>query len=306
MSSESPVLVTGAAGRVGAVGCTLVELLRRRGTAVRALVRREDDRSEALRRTGAEVVTGDLTNAGEVARALAGCRRVYFGMSVSDRYLEATVTTAAVAREQGDLKVFVNISQMTVSQMSVTRMTDSPQHRQHWLAEQALDWSRLPVVHLRPTVFLENPFFSDWAAESIARDGTIRLPFGRGRTSPIAASDVAEVAATILMSPAEHVGKVHDLTGPRSQDMDGLAAEYSEALQRPVRYMDVPLEEWLEELRRRDLPAHLYGHLSTMVRLHAENRYDRHTDEVWAVTGRPATSVRDFVASHRGLFTAPV
>src|SRR5262245_48669476 len=166
MSNEHPILVTGAAGRVGAVGRMIVELLRRRGLPVRALVRSEDKRAETLRRTGAEVVAYDLTHSEDVARALAGCRRMYFGMSVSEHYLEATVTAAAVAREQGDLEVFVNISQMTVSQMSVTRMTDSPQHRQHWLAEQALNWSGLPVVHLRPTVFLENPFFSVLAAES--------------------------------------------------------------------------------------------------------------------------------------------
>ena len=37
-------------------------------------------------------------------------------MRVSAPYLEATVTAAAVARERGDLEVFINISQMTVWQ----------------------------------------------------------------------------------------------------------------------------------------------------------------------------------------------
>lgn len=303
MSSESPILVTGAAGRVGAVGRTVVELLRRRGMPVRALVHREDERAEALRRTGAEVVVGDLTRAEDVARALAGCRRVYFGLSVSERYLEATVTIAAVAREQGALEVLVNISQMTVSQMSLTRQTGSPQHRQHWLAEQVLNWSGLPVVHLRPTVFLENPFFSVLAAQSIARDGTIRLPFGSGKTSPIAARDVAEVAATILASPAGHIGKIHDLTGPRSQDMHAFAAELSDALGRPVSYVDVPFDAWRDQdLRGLGLPPHVLDHLATMARLHADNRYDRHTDEVEAITGRPAASIRDFVTQHPEIF----
>ena len=139
-----------------------------------ALVHREDERSDALRAIGAEVVVGDLTRTADVASALAGCRRMFFGMSASAQYLEATVTAAAVARDRGDLEVFVNISQMTVSQMSLTEMTDSPQQRQHWLGEQALNWSGLPVVHVRPTVFLQNPFFLDWAAQSIAKDATIR------------------------------------------------------------------------------------------------------------------------------------
>src|SRR5262249_2274523 len=140
-------------------------------------------------------------------------------LSVSGHYLEATVTAAALARWRGDLEVFVNMSQMTVSQMSASRMTDSSQQRQHWLAEQVLDWSGLPGVHLRPTVFLENPFFLTGAAASIARDGTLRLPFGTGRTSPVAARDVAEVAATILADPTHHVGRVYELTGPRSEDV---------------------------------------------------------------------------------------
>jgi uncharacterized protein YbjT (DUF2867 family) len=301
MSLDNPILVTGAAGRIGGVGRTVVGLLRQRNLPVRALVRREDERATALRAIGAEVVVGDLTQAADVARALTGCRRMYFGMSVSAPYLEATVTAAAVALERGDLEVFVNISQMTVSQMSLTEMTDSPQQRQHWLGEQVLNWSGLPVVHVRPTVFLQNPFFSDWAAESIAKDCTIRLPFGTGRTSPVDTRDVAEVIAVILANPAAHIGKVYELTGPRSQDMRGVAAEFSNALGRTITYVDVPLEQWRDqELGGRNLPDHVFEHLLTMARLHAANRYDRLTHDVATITGRPATSVRDFVARHAG------
>jgi uncharacterized protein YbjT (DUF2867 family) len=301
-----PILVTGAAGRVGGVGHTIVELLRKRGWPVRAFVHHDDERAAALRATGAEIVVGDLTRPKDVARALEGVRRVYFGLSVSPEYLDATVTTAALARARGKLEVFVNISQMTVSQMSATQMTDSPQQVQHWLAEQVLNWSGLPVVHLRPTVFLENPFFLAFAAESIARDSTIRLPFGTARTSPIAASDVAEVAATILESPAGHVGHVYELTGPRSEDMQAVAQEYSSALGRTIRYVDVPFDGWNERvLRPAHLPEHLTRHLSTMARLHHENRYDRLTHDVETITGRPATSVHDFVARQADVFARP-
>jgi uncharacterized protein YbjT (DUF2867 family) len=300
MSTSNPILVTGAAGRVGGA---VVEALRQRDLPVRALVRREDERAAALRAIGAEVVGGDLTRPGDVLRALAGCQRMYFGLSVSAAYLEATVATAAAARQRGDLEVFVNMSQMTVSEMSLTETTDSPQHRQHWLAEQALNWSGLPVVHVRPTVFLQHFFFLRWAAESIARDGTIRLPFGSGRSSPIDTLDIAEVIAAILASPAAHAGKVYELTGPRSQDMRGLAAEYSEALGRPVTYVDVPLEQWRDrELRPRGLPEHVSEHFLTMAKMHAANRYDRLTHDVEAVLGRPATSARDFVARNAASF----
>jgi uncharacterized protein YbjT (DUF2867 family) len=154
MADNGSILVTGAGGRLGGVGRTVVSLLLDRGFPVRALVRREDDRAAALRSAGAEVVIGDLLESADVYRVVSGCRRVYFGLSVSAGYLEATVTMAAVAREAG-VDALVNMSQMTVSQMNIQNTTRSPQQRQHWLSEQALAWSSLPVITIRPTVFLE-------------------------------------------------------------------------------------------------------------------------------------------------------
>ena len=302
---EFPILVTGAAGQVGAVGRTVVELLRERSLPVRALIRREDERADALRAMGAEVVVGDLTNASDVTHALVGCRRMYFGMSVSAVYLEAAVIAAAAARERGDLEVFLNMSQMTVSQMTLTEMTESPQHRQHFLAELVLNWSMLPVVNVRPTVFLENPLFMGLAAQSIAKDGTIRLPFGEGHTSPIAAHDVAEVIATILAEPAAHIGNIYELTGPGSLSMTEMATEFSAALGRTVTYVDVAFKEWRDhDLRTLNLPDHVFRHILTMARLHAANRYDRQTDDFERVTGRPPLGVRDFATLHLNQFAA--
>jgi hypothetical protein len=41
-----------------------------------------------------------------------------------------------VAKHHG-VKAFINMAQMTVSQMSITETTLRPQHKLHWLAEQA-------------------------------------------------------------------------------------------------------------------------------------------------------------------------
>jgi nucleoside-diphosphate-sugar epimerase len=133
MVDNGSILVTGAAGQLGAVGRTVTGLLLDRGLPVRAMVRREDDRSAALRAAGAEVVVGDLLEPADVYRVVNSCWPIYFGMSVSAGYLEATVTMAAVARELG-VNALVNMSQMTVSQMSIQNTTPSPQQRQHCLS----------------------------------------------------------------------------------------------------------------------------------------------------------------------------
>jgi uncharacterized protein YbjT (DUF2867 family) len=294
-------LVTGAAGRVGAIGRTLTQMLIERGHPVRAMVRKEDQRSQALRDMGAEVVIGNLLSLEDMHRILPGCESVYFAMSVSDAYLAATVNVAAVAKHYG-VKTFVNMSQMTLSQMSITETTDSPQHKLHFLAEQALAWSGLPVITVRPTVFLEG-FFLRFSQQSVRETNTIRLPFGEGKTSPIAADDVARVLAAILAAPEGHIGKTYHLTGPRSVNMHEYAKEYADALGRPITYEDIPVGPWRESLIQAGLPIHLVDHLSVMADLHRAGRYDRQSSDVLELTGQQATSVRDFVARHAAAFT---
>jgi uncharacterized protein YbjT (DUF2867 family) len=298
----TPILVTGAAGRVGAVGRTVTELLLKQGKAVRAMVRNEDERALALRDMGAQVVVGDLLDLASMHRAIAGCETMYFGMSVSDGYLAATVNAAAVAKHYG-VKAFINMSQMTLSQMSITETTPSPQHKLHWLAEQALNWSGLPVVHVRPTVLLEG-FFLILTPESVRESNQIRLPFGEGKTSPVAVIDVARVIAALLADPQPHMGKIYHLTGPQSENMHFYAQEYSKALGRTITYEDIPVAPWRDALLNQGLPIHLANHLATMADLHRAGRYDRMSDDVRTLTGQGPLSVQQFVKKNAATFTA--
>lgn len=296
------ILVTGAAGSVGGIGRTLTESLLAKGQTVRALVRRDDDRAEILRRLGAEVLVGDLTDLTSMHRAVEGCARIYFGMSVSPNYLEATMNTAAVARHHG-VSVFVNMSQMTVTQMSISETTDSPQHKQHWLAEQALIWSGLPVVTMRPTVFLEG-FFLKLIAEGVRNSDELALPFGQAKTSPISAADVARAVSHVLDDPEPHIGKIYDLTGPESADLNHYARVFSEALGRPIHYRDAAPDAWTEGLRRSGpFSDYVIRHLSAMAALTRQGRYDRMTDTYRTLTGDNPTGMRDFFHRHAAAFS---
>lgn len=296
-------LVTGAGGGIGGVSRRVVQMLLDGGEQVRAMVRRDDDRAEQLRAMGADVKVGDLTHAGDIADAMEGARRVFFNMSVSPDYLRATAEVCAVALELGRLDVIVNMSQMTVSQMTLTSTDESKQHRLHWLAEHVLNWSGLPVIHVRPTVFLDNPLFTFMASQSVRERGVLALPFGTGRTSPIAAEDVACVVAALLRDPADRVGQVFELTGPEVLDINGLAEQYSRALKRQITGNDVALEEWERQaLAPLGLPDHVGQHIATMARLHRDGRYDRATGDVEQITGKPSQTVEQYVASNPHLF----
>ncbi|MFI6494884.1 NAD(P)H-binding protein [Streptomyces sp. NPDC050564] len=149
MVANNLVLIPGTGG----AGRTVFEHLQARDVPVRFMVRREDERAAELRALGAQVVIGDLTQPETVAAALQGVARMYFAMRVSPDHLLAATVVASVAKEYGKLEALVDLSQMTVSQMTAISTAESHQQRLHWLTEQVLNWSGLPVVHIRPTAF---------------------------------------------------------------------------------------------------------------------------------------------------------
>ena len=302
--TESPTyLITGAGGGVAGISPRVVARLLSRGETVRAMVHHDDSRADALRAQGAEVITGDLTNPVDVFAAMSGITRMFFNMSVSPDYLQATTVVCVAAEELGNLEVLVNMSQMTVSQMTATSTEESKQQRLHWLAEHVINWSGVPAVHIRPTVLLENPLFEMLAARSIRESGRLSLPFRNGRTSPVAASDVADVVTAVLCAPQDHLGAAYELTGPATLDVDELVDQYAQALGRTITAVRPSNEEWLHDLDEIGLPPHVQQHIATMARLHGEDRYNRSTRTVEDITGHPAQTVRQYVEEHRDLFS---
>ena len=245
---------------------------------------------------------GDLTNPVDVQAAMSGITRMFFNMSVSPDYLQATAVACVAATEVDRLEVLVNMSQMTVSQMTAGSTEESQQQQLHFLAEHVIKWSGVPAVHVRPTVLLENPLFAMLAARSIREAGRTSLPFGAGRTSPVASGDVADVVTAVLTAPREHLGKVYELTGPATLNVDEIAEQYSEALGRPVVAVNPSPDEWTQQLDKMGLEPHVRQHIATMAKLHRKDRYNRSTHDVKTVTGHAAQTVRQYVEAHRDLF----
>src|SRR5262252_3565025 len=267
--SQETILVTGAAGAVGSTARVAIGILLEQGHRVRAMVRKLDARADALRDMGAEVVVANMLDIVAVRAAMQGCSVVYFTMSVSANFLEAATNVAVTAKSLG-VKAFVSLSQMTLSQMSETETTSSPQQKQEWLAQQMLRWSGLPVFYLRPTAFVD------------------------GKTSLIAGTDVGAAAAVVLANPAPHIGKVYDLTGLQSLTMAQYAQEFSRVLGRAIQYVNVPPEIWEARLREARLPEHLVAHMITMGQLNRDNLYDRMTDSFQQLAGRAPISAAEF------------
>ena len=134
--------------------------------------------------------------------------------------------------------------------------------------------------------FLDNPIFTWLAVAPLRERNVLALPFGIGRTSPIAASDVARVVSTVLLDPAARIGDVYELTGPVSLDVARVGREYCRALHRPISGEDIPHDAWVQRSSRRSGCLRMFEqHLATMAHMHRAGRYERATDDVEKLTG---------------------
>jgi NAD(P)H dehydrogenase (quinone) len=292
--SGKKFLVTGATGRTGR---HTVRHLLEKGHAVRALVHQEDERSEALRSAGAEVVVGDLLEHDAVIRTTAGTSAAYFCYPIRPGIIQATAYFADAAK-RADLKAVINMSQISARE-------DAKSHaaRDHWIAERVFDWSGVPTVHLRPTFFSEW-LILPWVRDVIVDEGVINLPFGEGRHAPIAAEDQARLIATILADPAAHIGRSYTLHGPAELTQHGIAEAIGGVLGRTITYRPGTIETYRERLKNYGRMEFLIQHLCA-VALDYQNGIFAGEDKIIAeVTGQPPMTVQEFVALHRDAFNA--
>jgi uncharacterized protein YbjT (DUF2867 family) len=162
------------------------------------------------------------------------------------------------------------------------------------------------VRHLISTGYLSLESSGSAPMVAIALEAWISdMPMGSGKTSPISAVDVARAVSVVLDDPTPHIGRIYNLTGFESDDLEHYARVFSEALGRTIRYRDVPLSAWSEKLLGAGVPAHVVKHLSVMTELNKQGRYDRVTDDLFKLTGQKPISMYDFVTLHAAEFTPP-
>ncbi|GAA5512943.1 NAD(P)H azoreductase [Deinococcus carri] len=119
-----------------------------------------------------------------------------------------------------------------VEQVVYTSLTGAGDHLSFSLAhrwtERRLQRSRLAWTILRNGLYAEL-----LGSLTLAEDGVVHAPLSEGKLAAVARADLADVAAEVLLRPAEHAGKVYELVGP--QAIGGAAvAEARGAEYRPV------------------------------------------------------------------------
>ena len=285
------ILVTGASGKTG--GQVAAQLLTA-GYPVRALVRREDQRSARLRASGAEIVVADLFDPEQLLDAMRGVQRGYF-LPPFHPYMIQSAAAFIVAAREANLESVVGLSQWLSHPGHPALAT-----RQHWLADSLL--TMLPdtaVTIVNPGFFADMPYMS--LIKYAAQLGVFPVPArGSSRNAPPSVDDIARVAVAALIDPVKHAGKRYRPTGPAMLSLEEMAQIIGRVLGRKVRHVNMPMWMFYRAARMDGFDHFLLSVMGAYLRDHDRGSFEAGgpTDDVFQVTGRRAESFETIVRRH--------
>ncbi|TDW87136.1 uncharacterized protein YbjT (DUF2867 family) [Kribbella pratensis] len=273
------ILITGATGTVGS---ELSRQLIASGIPVRRMTRK------AL----PDFVQGDFEDPVSLRKAIDGADTIFLLSAPGpwvpdhDRALVAAAIDAGVHR---------------IVKLSAIGSTDQGMPGNwHAAGERAVRESGLAWTILRPTGFASNVL--RWLP-AVRTGQPIPNQTGDGQHAFIDPADVAAVAAEVLVSGA-HDGRVYTLTGPALLSVPDQVAVMSDVFGLALRVVDVPLEVYAEQLRAADLDETVVSVAlrgAALIRSGGERTL---TNDVEQVLGRPARTFRQWIETHRTLFSS--
>jgi NAD(P)H dehydrogenase (quinone) len=291
--TKARIAVSGATGKTG--GVVVAELLQA-GHPVRALVRREDSRSERLKAKGAEIAVADMSDVERLVEALDDVQGAYFCPPFDPHMIQGAVAFAVAARE-ARVEHLVSLTQWLASPSHPSLMT-----RQLWLIDRM--FANTPGL----THTLVNPgFFADGYLMPLglaAHMGVFPWMFGDSRTAPPSNEDIGRVVAAALSDPDRHAGKTYHPTGPALLSGADMAQAVARALRRKVMVLPTPPWLFLKSARLAGLPDDVLSGLRYYIEDHRLGAFEfgAPSDDVRAVTGRAA---EDFETIARRYAAAP-
>jgi len=286
------IVVTGATGNVGS---SAVRELVRAGQPVRAFVR-DREKGRALLGGRVELAVGDLGDEEAIRRAVTG----------ADALLVSTAD--GPDKPAWEMRLIDEAARAGVGRVvkvsTVLAEAGSPLPTFDWngLAEDHLRATGLPWTILRSCFYMTN--FLAWA-EPIAGQGVLPAPAGEGKVATIDPADTGAVASVVLTRDG-HAGMTYTLSGPEAITFGAAAEELSAVLGREVRFVDVPEESVVGQLRGTGAPEWLVVHLPRVFRLIREGSLSGVTTTVRDLLGRGPRTFGEFVRDHAAAFGASV
>ncbi|MDQ0146511.1 SDR family oxidoreductase [Pseudarthrobacter niigatensis] len=274
------IVVTGATGQLGR---HVLEALLERGVAAGNIVAagRSVEKLADFVERGVRVQPMDYADAGSVAAALKGARRVLLisGSEVGQRVDQHRTVIEAAKAEGVELLAYTSIANADTTSMLLAD--------EHKATEALLRESGVPFVLLRNGWYLEN--YTEQLPGTLAQ-GAVAGSAGDGKVSGAARADYAQAAAAVLVADGQS-GKVYELGGDEAFSMADLAAEISAATGKAVSYNDLPAGDYAELLASVGVPEAFAEILADSDMGIARGDLLVSTGDLRRLIGRPTTSL---------------
>jgi uncharacterized protein YbjT (DUF2867 family) len=235
---DMTILVSGSTGTIGS---QVLTHLQGRVADVRALTRSPE---KARVPSGVTPVRGDLADVDSVRAALEGVSTLFLlAPNVADELTQAMLAVE-VAREAG-VKGIVYLSVFKTEAYA-----DVPHFAGKHTVERMIEDLDLPATILRPAYFIQNDLS---LKEPLLHSGVYGSPIGSKGISMVDIRDIGEAAAIEMArrerAPAPLGREAYALVGPDGLTGEDVAAIWSEALGRAVRYGGDDLDSLEQRLK---------------------------------------------------------
>jgi|HubBroStandDraft_1064217.scaffolds.fasta_scaffold32476_2 uncharacterized protein YbjT (DUF2867 family) len=278
-------LITGATGDVGS---KVVKQLIQRGERPRVFARNAE-KAHAQFGDKVDIVSGDLSDAASLQRALAGVEKLF--LVNSGPQIPVLDGLAVQAAKTAGVRHIVKLSSLDVEQKLAIGAW-------HAKGEAAIRASGIRFTFVRPTGFMSN--LLAWS-RSIVAEGIVRSSTGDGKRPFIHSEDIAAVAVRALTAD-DYVGKALPITGPQSLSFAEITEKIGSAIGRQLKYQPVSDEEAGRRFSATGASAEEVAAHVELWRAIREGRVGATTNEVERILGRKPIALDQWLVENAPAF----
>ncbi len=158
------------------------------------------------------------------------------------------------------------------------------------LAEEVIQATGVEWTIVRASFFFQN--FDEGFFVDHVRGGAVYFPAGSVVEPFIDCDDIADLVTEALTTD-RHVGKLHEVTGPRLLTFAEAVGEIAKAAGREIHYIAISGKEYEDAMVKEGVPADFAAQLTELFTTVLDGRNARVTDGIQRALGRPP---RDFAA----------
>jgi uncharacterized protein YbjT (DUF2867 family) len=284
------VLVTGATGMFGSA---VVSTLAQDGVEVLAMTRSESS-AEKLTHGNVTGVVANLDDPESLPALMHRADRMFLVSPMHPSLGQREVTAINAATSAG-IKQIVKL-------YGAVRHEGDQLDTQHQMSIERLKTCEVPWTLVSPQTVMETNLLGQ--IDGIKNKRSMYGAAGNGRIGMVALDDCIEVASTVLQSDPKQWNSANlEITGPSALTYNEIATEMSRAFNETITYVDMSEQEFSSMLLEygfpeEDLEIQVLCHFRQM----RNGKASLLTDTFEKITGKPATSIYDWMLKNLDLF----